>query len=290
MISNMPLTDPKAGMGRPLANRIARVRSLTEDLARGLSDADATVQSMDDASPAKWHLAHTTWFFETMILKDSLEGYAVFDERFPYLFNSYYEALGARHPRPLRGLLTRPSLEEVLAYRAHVDDGLQALMAAPVRPDIAELLVLGIHHEQQHQELLLTDILHLFSQNPLRPAYRPGVPLDVDTSSAPALDWFEFEGGRQSFGHQGDGFAFDCEGPRHDRLVEPFQLASRCVTNAEWIDFITAGGYQSATLWLSDGWATVNAEGWTAPFYWENRDGEWWSMTLRGAQTRPVST
>ncbi|MCP4384593.1 MAG: ergothioneine biosynthesis protein EgtB [Hyphomicrobiales bacterium] len=284
LTSNIQLNDTNVGTGNALADRITSVRGLTEGLATGLSDADATVQSMDDASPAKWHLAHTTWFFETMILKENLEGYVVFDVRFPYLFNSYYEALGARHPRPLRGLLTRPSLDTVLAYRAHVDDGLQALMANPVSPDVEELLVLGIHHEQQHQELLLTDILHLFAQNPLRPAYRPGMPLDVDTRGAPGLHWTEFDGGRQTVGYRGDGFAFDCEGPSHDRLVEPFRLASRCVTNAEWIEFIAAGGYQSAMLWLSDGWATVNLEGWTAPFYWENRDGQWWSMTLRGAQ------
>lgn len=283
MARSTQLTDPRVGQ-TGLSERMLGVRALTEQLADGLSDADATVQSMDDASPAKWHLAHTTWFFETMILKENLEGYRVFDDRFPYLFNSYYEALGARHPRPLRGLLTRPSLDEILAYRAHVNDGLRALMAGSVSDDVSQLLVLGIHHEQQHQELLLTDILHLFAQNPLRPAYRPAVPLNVDMDREPDLHWVDFPGGRHRFGHADEDFAFDCESPSHDRLVAPFRLASRCVTNAEWIAFIAAGGYQTATLWLSDGWGTVNKEGWTAPLYWENRDGEWWSMTLRGAQ------
>ena len=272
-----------AGATEDLSAKLFDVRSLSEELVTGLSDADTTVQSMEDASPSKWHLAHTTWFFETVVLKAHLPGYTVFDERLPYLFNSYYEQLGARHPRPLRGLITRPSLDEVLNYRTHVDDGLRRLMERGPGPDASDLIVLGMHHEQQHQELLLTDILHLFAQNPLKPAYRPSVPLDVGDGS-PVTKWIGFDGGRQSFGFDGDGFAYDCEGPRHERLIEPFKLASRCVTNAEWIAFIEDGGYDTATLWLSDGWATVNGEGWDAPLYWENRDGAWWSMTLRGAQ------
>lgn len=267
-----------------LAERISSVRGLSEWLAKDLSDADAAVQSMEDASPAKWHLAHTTWFFETVILREHLQGYRIYDERFPFLYNSYYETLGKRHPRPLRGMLTRPSLNEVLQYRAHVNDGLQTLLAKQVSQEIIDLLVLGIHHEQQHQELLLTDILHLFAQNPLQPAFRPSEPLNVSRAQNLDLQWVDFEGGRTTFGYGGDGFSFDCEGPSHERLLEPFRLASRCVTNGEWIEFIKGGGYDTATLWLSDGWAAVNQEGWNAPLYWENRDGEYWSMTLRGAQ------
>ena len=281
---NAHSNDTNAKPRAAFAERLSSVRALSERLAQDINEADATVQSMEDASPAKWHLAHTTWFFETVIVKEYLKGFRVYDERYPFLFNSYYETLGARHPRPLRGLLTRPTLGEVLQYRAHVNDALQELLAKPVSEIPADLLVLGIHHEQQHQELLLTDILHLFAQNPLKPAFRPSVPLDVDTSGGTDLRWIYFNGGCESFGHDENGFSFDCEGPRHDRLVEPFRLASRCVTNAEWIEFISAGGYSTATLWLSDGWAAVNHEGWNAPDYWENRDGEWWSMTLRGAQ------
>lgn len=267
-----------------LTEQVLATRRLSEWLAEDLSDADATVQSMEDASPTKWHLAHTTWFFETVILKEHLEGYELFDPHFPYLFNSYYESLGKRHPRPLRGLLTRPTLDQVMQYRAHVNSALQVLMAKEISSQLEELLVLGIHHEQQHQELLQTDILHLFAQNPLKPAFRPSMPLAVDTTPPVPLKWIEFTGGLAAFGHSGNKFSFDCEGPRHERLLDPYALASRCVTNAEWVEFIDGNGYKTASHWLSDGWGAVNNEGWEAPFYWENRDGEWWSMTLRGMQ------
>ncbi len=270
--------------GAHLSERLLHVRRITEALAEGLSDADATVQSMEDASPAKWHLAHTTWFFETLVLRPHAPGYAIFDERFPYLYNSYYESLGKRHPRPQRGMITRPALKEVLAYRAHVNAALERFSSAPVVPEAADLLELGIHHEQQHQELLLTDILHLFAQSPLKPAFRPPEPLAVERNGAGELTWTAFDGGIRAFGHDGEGFSFDSEGPRHKRLIEPFKLANRCVTNAEWIAFIEDKSYETATLWLSDGWATVQTEGWDAPLYWENRDGEWWGMTLRGLQ------
>lgn len=267
-----------------LGARLIQVRHLTEWLAADLSDGDATVQSMTDASPAKWHLAHTTWFFETVILAEHLEGYQLFNDQYPFLFNSYYETLGNRHPRNQRGMLTRPALDEVLQYRAHVNESLLELLGKPLSAEIVDLLVLGTNHEQQHQELLLTDILHLFAQNPLKPAFKPVIPVEATASKAAELQWLDFEGGRQTFGHSGEGFSFDCEGPTHERLVEPFRLASRCVTNAEWIAFIEAGGYDTALLWLSDGWARRNQDNWTAPLYWENRDGEYWSMTLRGLQ------
>ncbi|WP_233252631.1 ergothioneine biosynthesis protein EgtB [Maritimibacter sp. 55A14] len=261
---------------------MTRERSLW--LAEGLSDADATVQSMEDASPAKWHLAHTTWFFETMILAEHLPGYTRHDDRFPYLYNSYYEALGSRHPRPRRGMITRPTLAEVMDYRAHVDAAMAQLLESAPAPEVLELTELGINHEEQHQELMQTDILHLFAQNPLRPAFRPSEPLGVSETGAEPLDWIAFNGGLEAFGHDGGGFAFDCEGPRHKHWLEPFRLASRAVTNGEWIAFIEGGGYATPALWLSDGWATVQAEGWQAPFYWYRRDDERWTMTLRGPQ------
>ena len=206
-------------------------------LAAPLSDADATVQSMPDASPAKWHLAHTTWFFETMVLAAHSQNYQAFDERFNFLFNSYYESVGERQPRPLRGLLTRPTLEEVRAYRAHVDAAMKALLQLAPPESVLRIIELGCHHEQQHQELLLTDILHLFAQNPMRPAYRESVPLPVEPPDR-TLTYRDFPGGLFEMGHDGSEFAFDCEGPRHAVQIEPFRLADRLVTNREWIEFI----------------------------------------------------
>lgn len=269
------------------------VRHTSEKLGEPLSDADATVQSMPDASPAKWHLAHTTWFFEAMVLVPHLKGYKPFDERFTFLFNSYYETLGTRQPRPRRGMITRPALDEIYAYRAHVDQAVISLLALRPAPEIAELIELGCHHEQQHQELLLTDILHLFAQSPIRPAYRDPAPVSVETAALRPLSFTEFEGGIFEIGHGGAGFAFDSEGPRHRVLIEPFRLADRLVTNAEWIEFIEDGGYTKPLLWLSEGWAKVLAEGWSHPLYWEARDGRHWTMTLRGFQlvdpTAPVA-
>lgn len=258
-------------------------RQQTVALIDGLSDADCTVQSMPDASPAKWHLAHTTWFFETFILRDYSDGYRLFDEDFPYLFNSYYEAAGPRHPRPSRGMLTRPKLSKVLAYRDHVDAAMQGLLDQP-SADLEDLIILGINHEEQHQELLLTDILNLFAQNPIKPAYRPGQPLEVSQQSDEAPDAISFDGGIVTIGHEGDGFAFDCEGPSHEVLLRPFKLSTRVVTNREWLEFMADGGYREPRHWLSDGWARTQTKGWNAPLYWEERDGEWWSMTLRGFQ------
>ncbi|WOI52709.1 ergothioneine biosynthesis protein EgtB [Parvularcula sp. LCG005] len=266
-----------------LIDAFRHVRQVTRDMAKGLSDADATAQSMEDASPAKWHLAHTTWFFETFIVLPRLGEDALFDENFGYLFNSYYDAVGPRHARPKRGLLTRPALEKVLDYRAHVDAYMEALLADPDE-ELSALVTLGLAHEQQHQELFLTDILHLFAQNPLLPAYRAPEPLSFDSSDAPPVDYVTVRGGQVSIGNDGEEFAFDCEGPRHDVLLGDFQLANRAVTNGEWIEFIKARGYAEPSLWLSDGYAARQAQGWTAPEYWHQRDGEWWTMTLKGAQ------
>jgi ergothioneine biosynthesis protein EgtB len=270
-----------------------RTRALSGWIAEPLSEEEQIVQAMDDASPAKWHLAHTTWFFEEMVLKPFDAAYKVFDERFNYCFNSYYETVGPRHPRPKRSLLTRPTNAEVRAYRAHVD---RSLLAFLDRGDASEtalaLIELGIHHEQQHQELMLTDCLAAFAGNPLRPAYRPAKDSLSETEPAP-LRWQSFSGGILPVGHDGSGFAYDNEGPRHDQLIRPFRLASRAVTNGEWLQFMADGGYSHATLWLSDGWATAQREGWQAPLYWENRDGAWRQMTLRGLlavdPARPVS-
>jgi ergothioneine biosynthesis protein EgtB len=264
-----------------LYDRLIATRRLSAELARPLSDEDQVVQANDDASPAKWHLAHTTWFFEAFVLKPFLEVYPLFDERFEYCFNSYYESVGPRHPRPKRGLLTRPSADEVRAYREHVDAALERLFAINLQPRAAELIELGINHEQQHQELLLTDILSLFAGEPLKPAYTRAHP-GVAVAEPPPLDWVSFDGGIYAVGHDGEGFAYDNERPRHDELMRPFRLANRCVTNAEWIAFIEAGGYRTATLWLADGWATVKAQGWTSPLYWEEADGGFMQMSLVG--------
>jgi len=262
-------------------HRYRAVRQGTEALTRSLTAEDQLAQSMPDASPTKWHLAHTTWFWETFLLIPHLAGYKPFDPRFHYLFNSYYEALGPRQPRPERGLLTRPSLDDVLAYRAHVDAGMGRLLAEDAGPH-ADLLALGLAHEEQHQELILMDILHLFAQSPLQPAYAP--PRGGQAGPAPEAPRFVgFEGGLVEIGHDGDGFAFDNEGPRHKVWLEPFELADRLVTNAEWLAFMADGGYRRPELWLSEGWARAQAEGWQAPLYWqEAADGDWRAMTLHG--------
>ena len=272
-----------------LLERYQAVRARTAALAASLTDADATAQSMPDASPAKWHLAHTSWFFETFVLRDHAPAYRAFDPRFAYLFNSYYEAEGARQPRDRRGLLTRPDLATVLAYRVHVDQAIARAFAG-LDARARALVELGTHHEEQHQELLLTDILHLFAQNPLEPAY------SAETAAVPsagaATGWIEHPGGIVSVGHAGEGFAFDCEGPAHRVLLAPFRLADRLVTSGEWLQFIADGGYATPSLWLSDGWAWVQREGVGAPLYWQQRGGEWTRFTLAGRRpldpTAPV--
>ena len=263
-----------------LRDRFREVRSHSVRLADGLSDADATAQSMDDASPTKWHLAHCSWFFETFLLRDHVVGYRLFDEAYPYLFNSYYEAEGARHARPERGLLTRPSLAEVMAYRNHVDNAMANAMPG-FSEELRDLVELGLHHEQQHQELLLTDILHLFSRNPLKPAYSDQTPERAPDPGK--LQWIEGRTGLHQIGHRGAGFAFDCEGPRHDVLLHPHAIANRPVTNGEWLAFIEDGGYREARHWLSDGWAWVQREQIDAPLYWNRSpDQRWTEFGLTG--------
>jgi ergothioneine biosynthesis protein EgtB len=272
------------GSAGGLHDRLAASRRLSQALAEPLSDEDQTVQAMDDASPTKWHLAHTTWFYESFILKPTLPDYRQFSADFEYCFNSYYESKGERQPRGRRGLLTRPSAAQVRDYRAHVDAALARLFAdgfVGEGPDpLAALIELGINHEQQHQELLLTDILSLFAAQPLRPAYRQ--PQPRTETAAPALEFIAFDGGIHAVGYEGGGFSYDNEGPRHEVLLYPYRLANRCVTNGEWLAFMEAGGYSEPLLWLADGWATVKAQGWQAPLYWEQRDGTWQQMTLEG--------
>jgi len=280
-----PVEKQEGEGGSGLQGLYAKVRSETDMLAAGLSDADTTVQSMEDASPAKWHMAHVSWFFEEIILKPHLPGYREFNERFSFLFNSYYDAVGARQPRPKRGMLTRPSLQLVTEYRQYVDDHMNRLFALVPASDVAALIELGLNHEQQHQELLLTDILHLFAQNPLKPAFRDPGPLAYEPGRALASGYTSFDGGVLQFGAgKGSGFSFDCESPRAEQLVQPFSLANGLVTGGDWIAFIADGGYENSLLWLSDGWAMCESLGWQAPLYWEQRGDTWWTMTLRGMQ------
>lgn len=258
------LPDATAAVAGDLRDRFHQTRALTGALAARLSDADATLQSMEDASPAKWHLAHTTWFWETFLLRDHAPDYQLFDEQWPFLFNSYYEAEGERIARFSRGMLSRPTLDEVLEWRGVVTAAMEPLLGNPA---LADLIALGIAHEQQHIELLLTDIKHALFHNPLGPAMWDGEERPVSTSRE--MDWHSHTGGVAMIGTEpGKGFAFDNEGPRHRVLLEPFALADRLVTNAEWGAFIADGSYQNAALWLSDGWAWVKENGITAPLYW----------------------
>lgn len=261
----------------------ARVRGETEKRASHLSAEDQIVQSMADASPAKWHRAHVTWFFETFLLKPHDPSYEIYDERFPFLFNSYYVAAGPRYARPQRGLITRPNGEDVAEYRAHVDRAVARLIeAVPAQdaPRVFEILEIGLNHEQQHQELLITDILHAFAQNPTDPAYDPNWRPPRATQGP--RGFVEVPSGIHEIGHDGDGFCFDNETPRHDELIPAMRIARHLVSNAEWMEFIDAGGYATAALWLSDGWAAVQAEDWQAPGYWRRTDSGWQSMTLAG--------
>jgi dimethylhistidine N-methyltransferase len=273
------------GVEPSLFERYRDLRDATEALAAPLSAEDQNLQSMPDASPVKWHRAHTTWFFETFVLA-MVSGYKPFHPAYSYLFNSYYEAVGARHARPQRGLLSRPSAEEIGAYRRHVDEGMFDLLAGGMTAETAALVELGLNHEEQHQELILTDILHAFAQNPLKPAYHQLLTSGTASSLKFSFDWFE--GGVIENGNRGEGFAFDNETPRHEVLLQPFALANRLVTNGEWLEFMEAGGYRDPKHWLSDGWQHVTANGWNSPLYWEERNGEWLSMTLSGL--RPIDT
>jgi ergothioneine biosynthesis protein EgtB len=260
-----------------------RVRHFTEHLCEPLVTEDYVIQSMPDVSPTKWHIAHVTWFWETFLLLPALPGYQCLHPQYAYLFNSYYNTLGQRHCRPKRGLISRPTVKETYAYRRYVDEHVLDLVEQLDEGRLLELspiMTLGLHHEQQHQELMLTDIKHVFSCNPLYPAYVERAP--TGSASVPPVAWVSFPEGLHWIGHEGEGFAFDNEGPRHRQFVQAFQLASRLVTNGEYLAFMEDGGYENPLLWLSEGWATVQAEEWQAPLYWEHRDGRWWMMTLSG--------
>jgi ergothioneine biosynthesis protein EgtB len=265
------------------ASRFLAIRSLTEQLAQPLSAEDQTVQSMPDTSPTKWHLAHTTWFFETFVLRAHLPDYRAFDPAYDFLFNSYYEAVGPRHPRPQRGMITRPGVEEILAYRRQVTGAVAELIdrGGMARSPIVEL---GLHHEQQHQELLLMDAKHLLSLNPLQPVYASAAPAPATQAVAAPLGWIDFEGGLVEIGHGGAGFSFDNEGPRHRVWVEPFALSTRLVTCGEYAAFIDDGGYRRPEFWLSAGWDCVNQRGWQAPLYWQKSGEGWQVFSLTGAQ------
>jgi ergothioneine biosynthesis protein EgtB len=275
-------TPAPQGESASLLSAYRAVRSQSEQLAAPLSPEDCLVQSMPDASPVKWHLAHTSWFFETFILAQFLPGHRPFNPALGYLFNSYYNAVGERHPRPQRGLLTRPTFDEVVQYRARVDEQMTDLLSAAPRAEVAELVTLGLNHEQQHQELILTDIKHALSCNPLHPAYRVDGPAAESLDEIPPLRWLDRAGGPVVVGHGGTGFAFDNEGPRHQALLRPFRLASRLVTNCEYLTFIADGGYRRPELWLSDGWNACRERRWEAPLYWSVEGGIWHQFTLDG--------
>ena len=255
--------------------RFLSVRQRTETLAAHLSPEDQTAQSMPDVSPTKWHLAHTTWFFETFVLRRGVPDYRAFDPAYEYLFNSYYEAVGARHPRPLRGLITRPGVDEVLAYRRHVTQAVAQLIEVGA-DGCGSLIELGLHHEQQHQELILMDIKHVLSCNPLRPAYGSFSPMPKETKKS--LAWRKFEGGLVEIGREGESFYFDNEGPRHRVWLDPFALATRPVTCGEYLAFMKDGGYRRPKFWLSAGWDCVQRHGWQAPLYWEQGDEIGWNV------------
>jgi ergothioneine biosynthesis protein EgtB len=278
-----------------LAGRFAQVRAHSLALAAPLSAEDQCVQSMPDASPTKWHLAHTTWFFEAVVLSAHAPGYGCFDRRWLHLFNSYYESLGSRHPRPQRGMLTRPALPEVHAYRAHVDAAVESFIAGAddaAWSAAAPLLELGLQHEQQHQELLLTDVLHALSCNPLLPAYAPPEPPGLRLASTSQVQWLPGPEGAIDIGHAGDGFAFDNETPRHRTWLQPYRIADRLVTCGDYAEFIADGGYRTPSLWLSDGWALVQSQQWQAPAYWiapgdpRAASGQWQVFGLHGV--RPI--
>ena len=295
--SASPDTEPPAttaARAGGLGERFTRVREWTEALCAALDPEDCVAQSMSDTSPTKWHLAHTTWFFETFVLAPHAPDHEPFHPTYGYLFNSYYNGAGDRHARPARGLLTRPSLEEVFAYRARVDEQVQALLhdaRSASADEVRRVVEIGLHHEQQHQELILTDLKHLFAQNALAPAYRP--PLDGTQATPESLGWHRVAEGVYRLGHDGDGFAFDNELPAHRVYLESFELADRLVTNAEYRDFVEDGGYRRPDLWLDVGWATVQREGWTAPIYWRGGPGDWREFTLAGerelCRAEPVS-
>ena len=269
----------------PLIDQYRAVRAFSEKICEPLVPEDYVIQSMPDVSPAKWHLAHTSWFFETFLLKPHLPGYQSLHTQYDFLFNSYYNSIGERHCRPKRGLLSRPTVEETYAYRAYVDAHMARLLTEAEGEKVSllePLLTLGLHHEQQHQELMVTDIKHVFFENPLCPVYRPR--RDAPTGIIPALEWIAFDEGLREVGWDGEGFAFDNEAPRHKEYLPAFALASRLVTNREYLAFIEDGGYTRPEFWLSEGWSVVQTQGWSAPLCWWNQRGEWKEFTLAGME------
>ena len=279
----------RTGAGHPsLVRDFLAVRETSLRLCAPLAVEDHSLQPMADASPAKWHLAHTTWFFETFVLAQYADQFRPYHPAFRNLFNSYYNVVGDRPLRALRHILSRPSLDEVHAYRSYVEDAMVRLLESDLPADAIKLITLGMHHEQQHQELIVTDVKNGLWANPLRPAYRAATQLDTAQSQIRALHWQSFAEGVYPAGFVGDGFAFDNEGPRHKVYLEAFRLASRLVTNGEYLEFMRDGGYSTPTLWLSDGWDCVR-NNWTAPLYWEQRDGEWWNYTIAGMQPLRLS-
>jgi ergothioneine biosynthesis protein EgtB len=277
------LPSPQTASRDYFVEQYSRVRRFSEQLCKPLVTEDYVIQSMPDVSPTKWHLAHVSWFFETFLLFPAIPDYQSLHPQYAYLFNSYYNTLGARHCRPKRGLISRPTVQETYAYRQYVDEHVLNLLEKLDEKQLAEfapIITLGLHHEQQHQELMLTDLKHVLSCNPLFPTYVARSP--IQSTSVPPVEWVSFPEGVYWIGHEGEGFAFDNEGPRHQQFVQAFQLASRLVTNGEYLAFLEDGGYKKPLLWLSEGWATVQQEEWQAPLYWEKRDGRWWMMTLSG--------
>ena len=273
--------------GPALAETYAQVRAYTEQLASPLTAEDQTVQSMPDTSPTKWHRAHVTWFFETFVLAEQEPEFRPFQDKYWFLFNSYYEAVGPRYARPMRGVISRPGAHDVGVYRRNVDARMAELLSSVDEGSLAKsahVVELGFHHEQQHQELMLMDIKHVLSLNPLQPSYA-GTPDEL--ADPEPTGWCDYEGGLVEVGHDGDGFSFDNELPRHQQWLAPYRMADRLVTNADWLEFVADGGYRRHELWLSDGWARVNEEGWRAPLYWTEIDGAWFEHTLHG--TWPVN-
>ncbi len=277
----MSTTFP-TGASTALAERFRAARRRTLDLVQPLSPEDMMVQSCQEASPAKWHLAHTAWFFESFLLREFQPGYQPFHSDFIWLFNSYYQTFAAFPEKRLRSSFSRPSLDQILWYRTYVDGAVEKLLDANPGPDVLARVELGIHHEEQHQELLLTDILHAFCTNPLRPAYLPDAPAPASAESPEPIQFLRFEGGMQQAGHAGGSFCFDNERPRHRVWLEPYGLAQRLVTCGEYLQFIEDGGYRRPELWLSDGWNAVQSRGWNAPLYWSGADADRTVFTLRG--------
>jgi ergothioneine biosynthesis protein EgtB len=275
-----------------IAARFARIRALTEHLCETLEPEDFVIQSMTDCSPIRWHLAHTTWFFETFVLGRYSPSYQVFHEQYAYLFNSYYIQAGERFDRPRRGLLSRPVVSQILEYRAHVNEAMAEFLEQ-VNPEVSSqmlpVLEIGLNHEQQHQELMLTDVKHMLSQNPLNPVFREA---EFPGSAQVPIEWLPFPEGIRHIGHRGAGFSYDNEGPAHRVFLEPFELSNRMVTNAEYLEFVEAGGYRNPLLWLVQGWGALESEGWTKPMYWERHDNGWHEFTLSGLRPldpgRPV--